>query len=44
MTKWYRFYFADGYYCECRGMDKAERSTEERKHGKLLRQVLVATW
>lgn len=34
--KWYWFTFADGYEVCCRGMDRAEKAAEERKHGKLI--------
>ena len=34
----YRFIFADGYCCECRGFSKQELAVEERKHGKLVRK------
>lgn len=35
-VKWYWFTFADGYEVCCRGMDRAEKAAEERKHGKLI--------
>ncbi len=39
---WYGYTFADGYYCECRGMSANERKVEERKHGKLVSKRAVA--
>jgi hypothetical protein len=40
MTKVYRFTFADGYFCICRGMDRVEMSHEVAKHGKLISKTL----
>lgn len=34
--KFYRFIFADGYYCICAGMSQQELAIEESKHGKLI--------
>lgn len=42
--KWYKFSFADGTYCICRGMSHGERASEERKHGKILSKVLYAVY
>ncbi|MCI8351950.1 MAG: hypothetical protein HFJ86_12450 [Oscillospiraceae bacterium] len=36
---WYRFTFADGYVCICRGMSAQERRVEEAKHGKLVSKI-----
>ena len=33
---YYRFTFADGYFCIMRGMDRTEKMTMEREHGKLI--------
>lgn len=41
---WYGYTFADGYYCECRGMSAQERKVEEAKHGKLVSKKPVASW
>ena len=35
----YWFYFADGYRCCCRGMDKVEMAAEVRKHGKMVKKI-----
>ena len=32
----YRFTFADGYFCFCRGFSRQELRVEESKHGKLV--------
>lgn len=37
--KFYKFIFADGYYCYARGMSAQEKRVEEAKHGKLLKKV-----
>lgn len=38
-VKYYRFTFADGYFCIMRGMDRIEKAAEEKKHGKLISKV-----
>lgn len=42
--KWYRFTFADGFVCECRGLDKVELSHLVLDHGKLISKVLVGVY
>lgn len=44
VERWYKFSFADGTYCICRGMSACERAHEVRKHGKLLSKVLYAEY
>lgn len=39
--KWFRFTFADGYWCEARGFSKQELRVEEIKHGKLISKVRI---
>lgn len=42
--KWYRFIFADGYFCICRGMSPQELGSERRQHGKLVEKKLEAVF
>lgn len=44
MAKWFRFYFADGYVCECRGFSTQERKIEERKHGKIIHKIFIGSF
>lgn len=39
--KFYRYTFADGYYCFCGKMTKIELQHEELKHGKLVEKTLA---
>jgi len=43
-TKWFRFIFEDGYWCEARGLDRTELAAEVRVHGRLVSKVQVAVW
>lgn len=37
---WYKFEFADGYYCFTKGLDRIEMSHMVVKHGKLISKTL----
>lgn len=37
----YWFIFEDGYRVACKGMSGTELKIETRKHGKLLRKVMI---
>jgi hypothetical protein len=40
-AKWYKWVWTDGTVSYCRGYDRTEKASMERKHGKLVSKTLA---